>query len=56
MCPASFALDSPFFRSLFSPNIQPCNIIVGFTGCGKRHPESQEVSGHDFSHAVNAAK
>jgi hypothetical protein len=29
--------------------------IVGFTGCGKTHLGLQEVSGHDFSRAVETA-
>jgi hypothetical protein len=29
---------------------------TGFTGCGKTHPQRQEVSGHDFSRAASYQK
>ena len=47
-------LNLGFFTKLLSRAERTAGKEAGFTGCGKRPPEHQDASGHDFSRAVNA--
>jgi len=49
--------EAPIHFAPLSTRLKPSVVTgPGFTTCGKTHPESHEVSGHDFSRAESSTK